>query len=103
VTTPQIYKGSIAFIVLQVIMVGMIIAFPHLVTGGIDEGVKVDADKALQEMVIPEKEALPAAPSLGEPASGPAGGASTPADEREDPMKALQDAVKRDVESGKKP
>ena len=47
VTTTQIYKGSIAFIVLQVIMVAVIIAVPGLVVGGIDQGVKVDADKAL--------------------------------------------------------
>ena len=38
VTTAQIYKGSIAFIILQLTMVAAIIAFPGLVTGGIDEG-----------------------------------------------------------------
>jgi TRAP-type mannitol/chloroaromatic compound transport system permease large subunit len=48
VTTPQIYKGSIAFIALQVAMVAAIIAFPNLVIGGLDEGVKIDADKALE-------------------------------------------------------
>jgi TRAP-type mannitol/chloroaromatic compound transport system permease large subunit len=36
VTTAQIYKGSIAFIVLQVIMVAVVIAMPNLVIGGID-------------------------------------------------------------------
>ncbi len=95
VTTAQIYKGSIAFIVLQLIMVGVIIAFPKLVTGGIDEGVKVDADKALQEMVMPDKAPLET-PSL--PAA-PAGKGS----EAEDPMKAIQDALKKDAETGKKP
>ncbi|WP_396268858.1 TRAP transporter large permease subunit, partial [Ideonella sp.] len=33
VTTPQIYKGSIAFIVLQLIMVAVVIAYPGLVSG----------------------------------------------------------------------
>jgi len=42
VTTAQIYKGSIAFIVLQLIMVSVIIAYPSLVTGGMDTAVKVD-------------------------------------------------------------
>jgi tripartite ATP-independent transporter DctM subunit len=50
VKTSEIYKGSIAFIVLQLIMVASIIAFPSLVTGGIKEGVKIDADAAFEQM-----------------------------------------------------
>jgi TRAP-type mannitol/chloroaromatic compound transport system permease large subunit len=62
VTTAQIYKGSIAFIVLQLIMVGVVIAYPQLVTGGMSEGVKIDADKAFQEMGLPgRREESPAA------------------------------------------
>ncbi len=95
VTTAQIYKGSIAFIVLQLIMVGALIAFPKLVTGGIDEGVKVDADKALQEMVIPERDAQPR-PSLDSPSSSTPSQQAPSADGKDDPMKALQDAVKQD-------
>jgi TRAP-type mannitol/chloroaromatic compound transport system permease large subunit len=94
VTTAQIYKGSIAFIVLQLIMVGVVIAYPTLVTGGIDQGVNIDADKVLQEMVMPEKPALET-PQMP-------GSSSAPAAE-EDPMKAIQDALKKDAESGKKP
>jgi TRAP-type mannitol/chloroaromatic compound transport system permease large subunit len=56
VTTAQIYKGSIAFIILQLIMVAAIIAFPAMVTGGIEEGAKIDADKAIQEMTMPQRE-----------------------------------------------
>ncbi len=93
VTTAQIYKGSIAFIVLQLVMVGALIAFPKLVTGGIDEGVKIDADKALQDMVIPERDA-PVAPSLEGPSSDTKSAPAT--DGKDDPMKALQDAVKQD-------
>ncbi len=89
VTTAQIYKGSVAFIVLQIIMVGALIAFPKLVTGGIDEGVKIDADKALQDMVIPERDARPA-PMMESTPQAPA------ADGKEDPMKALQDTIKQD-------
>jgi TRAP-type mannitol/chloroaromatic compound transport system permease large subunit len=98
VTTAQIYKGSIAFIVLQLIMVGVVIGFPQLVTGGIEQGVKIDADKALQEMGMPETIADPSAPAASEPessASEPEGAASAPEAE-DDPMKALQDAIKQD-------
>jgi len=50
VKTSEIYKGSIAFIVLQLIMVAAIIVFPSLVTGGLKEGVKIDADAAFEQM-----------------------------------------------------
>jgi TRAP-type mannitol/chloroaromatic compound transport system permease large subunit len=50
VKTSEIYNGSIAFIVLQLIMVASIIAFPNLVTGGLKEGVKIDADAAFEQM-----------------------------------------------------
>ena len=50
VKTSEIYKGSIAFIILQLIMVAAIIIFPNLVTGGLKEGVKIDADAAFEQM-----------------------------------------------------
>ena len=49
VTTAQIYQGSIAFIVLQIIMVVVIVLNPGLVTGNIDKPVLVD-DKTLENM-----------------------------------------------------
>ena len=104
VTTAQIYKGSIAFIVLQLIMVAVVIAYPKLVTGGIDVGVKVDAEKALQEMTDSANAARDPAASASEPdagASAPEGSASEPAAEEEDPMKALEEAVKKE-QAGKK-
>ena len=101
VTTAQIYKGSIAFIVLQLVMVAAIIAFPALVIGGIDQGPKIDADKALQDLVMPQRQ-TPATP-------GSAGGGlpdpSVAKQDRaaDDPMKAILDAVKKDAEASKKP
>jgi TRAP-type mannitol/chloroaromatic compound transport system permease large subunit len=108
VTTGQIYKGSIAFIVLQLIMVAAVIAYPQLVIGGIGEAVKIDADKALQEMVMPvDQEAAPPpnleAPSASEPAGGlpdPKGGSSS--SEADDATKAVQDALKTEG-AAKKP
>ena len=101
VTTAQIYKGSIAFIVLQVIMVACVIAYPKLVTGGIEQGVQIDADKALETMGMPSQKEAPASPTMGDPTppATPAseGGVPTkPAAAAEDPMKALLDAVKQD-------
>jgi len=37
VTTEQIYKGSIAFVLMQLMMVGALIAYPNLVTGQIEQ------------------------------------------------------------------
>ncbi len=56
VTTTEIYKGSIAFIALQLIMVAAIIMVPSLVTGGLQEGVKVDAEAALEQMLENESQ-----------------------------------------------
>jgi TRAP-type mannitol/chloroaromatic compound transport system permease large subunit len=115
VTTAQIYKGSIAFIALQLVMVAAIIVWPALVVQGIDQGPNIDADKALQEMVKPEREAPGGAPALTVPAAPGASGSSSsgassadPAtaskeSTKEDPMKAILDAVKKDTDAAKKP
>jgi Tripartite ATP-independent periplasmic transporter, DctM component len=109
VTTAQIYKGSIAFIVLQLVMVAAIVAYPSMVISGIDKVELIDADKALNEMVLPEREtpsAEPAVPAAAEAASASGGEApdSAPAkEEDEDPMKAIMDAVKKDAAGSKKP
>ena len=105
VTTAQIYKGSIAFIILQLMMVTAVIAFPALVTGGIEKGETVNADKVLEQMQESEQKgaaaAAAAAPAgtASEPeaaASEAAGAEEAPAAE-DDPMKALQDAMKEDA------
>jgi tripartite ATP-independent transporter DctM subunit len=45
VSTAQIYKGSIAFIVLQIIMIAVIVLNPGLVSGGITKVKKLDAER----------------------------------------------------------
>jgi TRAP-type mannitol/chloroaromatic compound transport system permease large subunit len=124
VTTGQIYKGSIAFIVLQVIMVAVIIAWPKLVIDGMDSGQKIDLDKAIEQLSVPlptEPEPaaapeMPAAPASSgasgapgasgnaAPAAGATGASGTApaAEKEEDPMKALLEAVKEDNAKGKK-
>ena len=104
VTTAQIYKGSIAFIVLQLIMVGVVIAFPGLVTGGIEKGENINAEEALKTMGMPES-SEPAPATLDPAASAPEGeaakseaeNANSDAAKEEDPMKALEEAMKKDA------
>jgi TRAP-type mannitol/chloroaromatic compound transport system permease large subunit len=97
VSTAQIYKGAIAFIVLQLIMVTIVVMNPGLVSGGIDKGPVIDADKALREMSQPDPfmEPEPAletpAPALEDTAPPPAG------EEADDPMKALEESMKREA------
>jgi hypothetical protein len=45
VSTMQIYWGAVPFVVIQVIMVALVIAFPQLVTLGLDKGPKLDPSK----------------------------------------------------------
>jgi TRAP-type mannitol/chloroaromatic compound transport system permease large subunit len=56
ITTTQIYKGSIAFIIIQLIMVAVVITNPQLVTGGISKVETIDADKALEDFAPPPME-----------------------------------------------
>jgi len=56
VTTAQIYWGSVPFVLIQVLMVGLVIAFPNLVSGGLAGKAKIDTRNIRIE--IP-----PAAPS----------------------------------------
>jgi antitoxin component of RelBE/YafQ-DinJ toxin-antitoxin module len=66
-----------------------------LVTGGIDEVVKIDADKALETMGVPSEEPAPTLPELS--ASEPAmEGEGQPKEDEDDPMKALEEAMKKE-------
>jgi TRAP-type mannitol/chloroaromatic compound transport system permease large subunit len=104
VKTSEIYKGSIAFIILQVIMVAIVILNPNLVVGGLGKVEKVDESKVLeqlQQMQPPAEEPATDMPADG--ASAPAGdmkaGDAVKEKEKEDgddPLKALQDAVDKD-------
>jgi TRAP-type mannitol/chloroaromatic compound transport system permease large subunit len=100
VTTMQIYKGAVPFVLIQLFMVGMLIAFPGLVTGSLDavqnydlkevgeqmrEGLQPDASDGYGSEEAPSAE--PEAPAGDEPAAGDTSAA-------DDPMKAMQDALK---------
>ena len=134
VTTMQIYKGAIPFLFVQLVMVGVLIFFPTLVTGSLDKVEKVDMDAIGAQMRDslgasegygagqPEAAAsepgtdswgqppawgdgsseAPAAdasaPDAASPAAGPSAATAAPAAEgygADDPMKALQDSLKK--------
>jgi TRAP-type mannitol/chloroaromatic compound transport system permease large subunit len=111
VTTAQIYKGSIAFIIIQLFMVGLVMLNPKLVTGNIHEVKKIDEADVLKQLQIdtsggttdnkvndpfappPSTDSKPA-DGAATPASEPAGSGKAPAEE--DPAKALMDAIAKD-------
>ena len=90
VTTMQIYWGAVPFVIIQIIMVGLIIAFPGIVSSGLDKTEKIDLDK-----VVLEVQAEPAS----EAASAPEGGASAAEGDQkadDDPMKAMEESMAKD-------
>jgi hypothetical protein len=101
VKTIEIYKGSIAFIILQLIMVAAVIAFPVLVTGGIEKVETLSADQIMQQLDTPGTDEAPA-PTAGTEGAAEAGDPAAPAaDEKaaaeDDPMKAMLEAAEKDA------
>jgi len=112
VTTGQIYWGAVPFVLIQILMVGLIIAFPKLVSSNLGKEPTIDVDKAFQQMQMPSKEAKPDQPApatdaASAPTSGPSAGAggSAPAASDEgygkgsddDAMKRLMDSMQKDA------
>jgi len=52
VTTAEIYWGSVPFVVMQLAMVAMLIAFPAMVLASLDAGSKLDPTKI--EIEVPQ-------------------------------------------------
>ncbi len=94
ITIEQIYWGAVPFVVIQVLMVGLIIAFPSLVSSGLGKEPTVDAEQVFQQMQTDsqQKSDDKAAADAAKPES---------ADEKEDPMKRLMESMKDD--QAKKP
>ncbi len=97
VTTLQIYQGSIAFIVLQVIMVAVIVMNPTLVTGNLTKATVVNEAEVLD--MLNNMSDLPTDELAEEPLEAPANtdGLPTPPDEEAevDPAKALLESMKQ--------
>ncbi|HSC00603.1 MAG TPA: TRAP transporter large permease subunit [Burkholderiaceae bacterium] len=93
VTTGQIYWGAVPFVLIQVLMVGLIIAFPNLVSGGLVKK-EIDYSKVRIE-AAPEKYSEEPASAVG----GAASGAQPSAEE--DPMEAVRRALQQDQQNKK--
>ena len=96
VTTTEIYKGSIAFIILQLIMVASIMIFPSLVTGGIEKTESLNKDQIMEQLQIPKTDEE-IKQEAEEAKASAAGEEAKPAESKEDdPMKALLEANEKD-------
>jgi len=82
VKTTQIYWGAVPFVLIQIIMVGLLIAFPQIVTLGLDKKVVVDTSKVQIMIPLPSNEAFP----------GSAGALSAD----DDPAKAIEREMQKD-------
>jgi GntP family gluconate:H+ symporter len=83
VTTGQIYWGAVPFVIIQIIMVGLIIAFPDLVGGGLNKKAAINTDQIQIEVPVDESA------QANDDAQG-AGGAPAESD----------DSISRAVEAG---
>jgi TRAP-type mannitol/chloroaromatic compound transport system permease large subunit len=98
VTTGQIYWGAVPFVVIQVIMVGLVIAFPALVSRDLATGPKVDVDKAFQQMRQDGGGRSGAGGAPSAPEAAASGSASGAASADDDLTKLLLESIKRDAE-----
>ncbi len=89
VKTSEIYKGSIAFICLQLTMLVVVMVFPVLVTGGIEKTVTLTEEQIMQQMQAPS--ATDANTDTENKTS----------EKEEDPMKALQDSMAKEAKEKK--
>ncbi|MDH3209207.1 MAG: TRAP transporter large permease subunit [Burkholderiaceae bacterium] len=80
IETTDIYRGALAFVALQLVMVAAVIAFPALVIGDVDKSAPVNADKVFEQ--IQERENAPTTPSATRN--------TKPDGENNDPFKQLQ-------------
>ncbi len=89
VKTSEIYKGSIAFICLQVTMLVMVMVFPVLVTGGIEKATTLTEEQIMQQMQTPTD------------TDANSGAENKSSEKEEDPMKALQDSMAKEAKEKK--
>ena len=94
VTIEQIYWGAVPFVIIQIVMVGLIIAFPGLVSSGLTKDPTVDADTVMQQLQTDSQQRTDDKAAAEKANAGMA-------DEQEDPMARMLESMKED--QGKKP
>jgi len=100
VTTAQIYKGALVFIILQLMMLAMVMTFPNLVTDRLDKAPKVSLESIKLEAETgdygerEEDTSKMSAPQPSEDRSAPQAGSAA---QEEDPMEAVKRAIEQDA------
>jgi tripartite ATP-independent transporter DctM subunit len=87
IKTTDIYWGAIPFVLIQIIMIGLVIVFPQMVTFGLAKNVKVDLDSVQIEVPASEYGAPVDLPGLTPPAE-------SATQEEEDAANAIMDSLK---------
>jgi TRAP-type mannitol/chloroaromatic compound transport system permease large subunit len=91
VRTQQIWKGSAYFVVLQLLVVGIVIAYPQLVTGGLHKTVSLSDEEILLQLNRPAPMLSPGAIQADDPLSNPF---EVQATSDQDPMAALLQSMR---------
>ena len=89
ITTGQIYWGAVPFVLIPIIMVGLIIAVPGLVTGGLAKKEVINTDSMRIE-VPAEAPPLDADPNSSAGPAQPGSGTDPASADNDDPAKALE-------------
>jgi GntP family gluconate:H+ symporter len=115
ITTGQIYWGAVPFVIIQIIMVGVLIAFPGIVTGSLEKTEKLSAEEVRLQFegaggIDPSYGGAPDIPEgWGEEPKDPAAGEANPGDfdvpappadaKADDPAAALMQEVVKEKSS----
>jgi TRAP-type mannitol/chloroaromatic compound transport system permease large subunit len=94
ITTGQIYWGAVPFVVIQLLMVAIVIAFPGIVTSSLGDLKPVDLDSIQIEIPASQYDEPDASATEPEP---PAGGQEKKGQEPEDPNEAILRALGNDA------
>jgi TRAP-type mannitol/chloroaromatic compound transport system permease large subunit len=92
VTTMQIYWGAVPFVIIQIIMVGLIIAFPGIVSSGLDKEEGLNAEQVQLEMMNATHDGDAADPLM--PAQP---GTEADSKAEDDPMKMMQESMNKEA------
>jgi predicted histidine transporter YuiF (NhaC family) len=109
VESRDIYLGAIPWVVMQLILVAVVIAFPQTVTAFLDKPQVLDIEKANEQLQSMEGGSGANTPdpsaSAAEASTDPAAAASAAdsGDTSDDPMKALEESMKKDAAGSKSP
>ena len=100
VTTGQIYWGAVPFVIIQIIMVGLVIAFPELVTSGLDKKKTIDTNTIQIEVPTEAQGGAPDAAANPGAQQGSDASTDSGASNDDDPAKALERALGGGSSSG---